>query len=113
MRLTKCRYNAMSHPMPFMKASNVVAPKKATKEVPDLEDAIEASDDEAAMAEPADDDDETDLKKDKLIKQPKPKAKRAPKKKAGEEDEDGEDGGSKATKGRGKGKAAAKGKAKK
>lgn len=97
-----------------MKASNVVAPKKATKDVPDLEDAIEASDDEAVAAEPADEDDEEiDLKKDKLIKQPKPKAKRATKKKAGEEDEGEDDGGSKATKGRGKGKAAAKGKAKK
>lgn len=97
-----------------MKASNVAAPKKATKEVPDLEDAIEASDDEAAVAEPADEDDsEIDLRKDKLIKQPKPKAKRATKKKAGEDDEDKEDGGGKATKGRGKGKAAAKGKAKK
>lgn len=107
-------YNAMSHPVPFMKASGVVAPKKATKEVPDLEDAIEASDDEAAVAEPADEDeDEIDLKKDKLIKQPKPKAKRTTKKKADDEGEGEEDGGGKAAKGRSKGKGAAKGKAKK
>lgn len=99
----------MSHPVPFMKASNVVAPKKATKEVPDLEDAIEASDDEAEVVEAADDDDdEIDLKKDKLIKQAKPKAKRLPKKKAGEEVEDKDEGGSKATKGRSKGKGKTK-----
>ncbi|CAN8103565.1 unnamed protein product [Discula destructiva] len=107
-------YNSMSHPVPFMKASNVVAPKKASRDVPDIEDAIEASEDEAEMAEPADeDDDEIDFKKDKLIKQPKPKAKRAPKKKAVDADDDEEDGGGKATKGKGKGKAAAKGRSKK
>ncbi|ROW06534.1 hypothetical protein VMCG_04371 [Cytospora schulzeri] len=110
----KLRYNSMSHSVPFMKASNVVAPKKAAKEVPDLEDAIEADDDEADVAEPVEDDDEEiDLKKDKLIKQPKAKPKRATKKKAADEDGDEDDGGGKATKGRGKGKAAAKGKGKK
>lgn len=98
----------MSHPVPFIKASNVLAPKKATKEVPDLEDAIEADDDEAVIAEPADDDDDdVDLKKDKLIKQPKPKAKRATKKAADD------NGAEPATKGLGKGKAGAKGRAKK
>lgn len=97
-----------------MKVSNVVAPKKAAKEVPDNEDAIEASDDEAAIAEPAEEDDsEIDLKKDKLIKQPKAKAKRAAKKNVVDEDEDDKDVGSKTTKGRGKGKTVAKGKAKK
>ncbi|KUI57685.1 Replication factor C subunit 1 [Cytospora mali] len=108
------KYNAMSHPVPFMKASSVTAPKKAAKEVPDLEDAIEADDDEADVAEPAgDDDEEIDLKKDKYIKQPKAKPKRATKKKAADEDDDEDDGDGKATKGRGKGKTAAKGKGKK
>ncbi len=36
-----CRYNSRSHPLPFMKASNVVAPAKTKKEAPDLEEAIE------------------------------------------------------------------------
>ncbi|KUI73730.1 Replication factor C subunit 1 [Cytospora mali] len=108
------KYNTMSHPVPFMKASSVTAPKKAAKDVPDLEDAIEADDDEADVAEPAgDDDEEIDLKKDKYIKQPKAKPKRATKKKAADEDDDEDDGDGKATKGRGKGKTAAKGKAKK
>lgn len=104
----------MSHPVPFIKASNVLAPKKATKEVPDIEDAIDADDDEAEVVEPAadDDDDEIDLKKDKYIKQPKAKAnpKRAAKKSA---NDDGDDGAGTAPKGRGKGKAGAKGKGKK
>lgn len=106
-----CRYNSMSHPVPFIKASNVLAPKKATKEVPDIEDAIDADDDEAEIAEPADDDDEVDLKKDKYIKQPKAKPKRVTKKPGNENDEDA--GAVIASKGRGKGKAGAKGKAKK
>lgn len=105
------RYNSMSHPVPFIKASNVLAPKKNSKEVPDIEDAIEADDDEGELVEPADDDDEIDLKKDKYIKQPKAKPKRATKKSAN--DNDDEDGAGTATKGRGKGRAVAKGKAKK
>lgn len=105
----------MAHPVPFMKASNVVVTdKKAAKEVPDLEDAIEADDDEAEVAEPVDDDEEADLKKDKYIKQPKAKANRATKKKAADEgEEEGDAGASKPAKGRGKGKAAAKSKGKK
>ncbi|KAF9877679.1 replication factor RFC1 C terminal domain-containing protein [Colletotrichum karsti] len=103
-------YNAMSHPIPFMKASNVLAPKKTAKEAPDLEEAIEEEDD-ADVVEPVEvDEDEIDLKKDKLIKQPKPKAKKATKK-AKEEDED-EDEDAKPKRGRPKGKTtAAKGKA--
>ncbi|KAJ0124961.1 replication factor c subunit 1 [Diaporthe amygdali] len=106
-------YNSMSHAVPFMKASNVTAPKKAAKDVPDIEDAIEAEDDGAEVAEPVDEDeDEIDLKKDKYIKQPKAKPKRAAKKKTADDDE-GDDGDAKPAKGRGKGKAATKGKAKK
>ncbi|ROW12974.1 hypothetical protein VPNG_04679 [Cytospora leucostoma] len=108
-------YNSKAHPIPFMKASNVTAPKQVAKEVPDIEDAIEADDNEADVAEPAaDDDEEVDLKKDKYIKQPKAKPKRATKKKAADDDDGEDDGGAKATKGRGKGKTtAAKGKGKK
>ena len=83
-------YNAMSHPMPFMKASQVMAPKKAGREKPDLEEAIEASDEELVVSDVGKDgeDDELDLKNDKYV--------RAPKKKAGTK------------KGTGKGKAKAK-----
>ena len=70
-------YNTMSHPIPFMKASNVTAPKAAAKDVPDLEEAIEEDDDAAVVADPAEAEDEDDLKKDKYIKQPKAKPKKA------------------------------------
>lgn len=71
-------YNQASHPMPFMKASAVVAPARVAREKPDLEEAVEASDDEAG-AEPdvnekaAGEEEELDLKKDKYIKAPKKK----------------------------------------
>ncbi|EFQ29956.1 replication factor RFC1 C terminal domain-containing protein [Colletotrichum graminicola] len=96
-------YNAMSHPIPFMKASNVMEPKKAAKQAPDLEEAIEEEDD-ADVIEPAEpvEDDQLDLKGDKYIKQPKPKAKRAPKKAKGDDDEG--DADSKPKKGKGRGK---------
>ncbi|KAI8719165.1 Replication factor C subunit 1 [Fusarium sp. LHS14.1] len=104
-------YNAMSHPVPFMKASNVVAPKAQPKEVPDLEEAVEDDDAEIAEAPEVDeDDDEIDFKKDKYIKQPK--AKKATKKatKAAADDDDGE----KPKRGRAKAKATGtKGKGKK
>ncbi|KAJ0356544.1 hypothetical protein COL154_001161 [Colletotrichum chrysophilum] len=106
-------YNAMSHPIPFMKSSNVMAPK-AAKVAPDLEEAIEEEDD-AAVAEPAEpaEEDELDLKGDKYIKQPKPKAKRATKKAKAEEDED-DDADAKPKRGRPKANTtAAKGKGKK
>ncbi|KAJ4271671.1 DNA replication factor C complex subunit Rfc1 [Fusarium torreyae] len=111
-------YNAMSHPIPFMKASNVVAPKAQPKEVPDLEEAVE--DDDAAEVveapEADEDDDEIDFKKDKYIK--KPKAKKATTKKASKaaaaaaaDEDDDED---KPKRGRAKPKAAGtKGKGKK
>jgi replication factor C subunit 1 len=92
----------MSHPVPFIKASNVLAPKKQTKEAPDLEEAIEEEDDGQAAEAPDVDEDETDLKKDKYIKQPKKKpAKKAAKAAADDDDE------------KPKGKAKAKGRAKK
>jgi replication factor C subunit 1 len=110
----------MSHPLPFMKASNVTVTKKAaSKDMPDLEEAIE-EDDDAAVDDPAEDveEDEGDITKDKYIKQPKKKA--APKKatkakskaKAADDDDDEDEP---PAKGKGKGKAPAKprGKAKK
>ena len=58
-----------------MKASQVLNPKKApAKERPDLEEALEESEDEAPDAvDPAADDEEgdVDLSKDKYVKQPK------------------------------------------
>jgi len=74
------RYNARTHPLPFMKASNVVAPAKVTKDAPDLEEAFEEEDEGEVVAEVKDDDEETDLKKDKYIKQPKAKKPAASKK---------------------------------
>ncbi|KAI1344058.1 replication factor RFC1 C terminal domain-containing protein [Xylariaceae sp. FL0016] len=84
-------YNAASHPIPFMKASNVLAPKKASKDKPDLEEAIE-DEDEAEAVEAAEviGDDDDDLTKDKYIKKPKAK-KAAAKKTAKEAGGDGED----------------------
>ncbi|KAL2832985.1 hypothetical protein BDW59DRAFT_169242 [Aspergillus cavernicola] len=69
-------YNQRSHPLPYMKASNVLAPKKAPKEKPDIEDAIDDSDGEEVLADDTkaeDESDEIDLKKDKLIRMPKKK----------------------------------------
>ena len=78
------RYNARSHPMPFMQAGGAAPTAKAApKEVPDLEEAIEESDDAEVLIDPGkeeDDDAEVDLSKDKYIKKPKKKA--APKKPA-------------------------------
>ncbi|KAJ9141837.1 Replication factor C subunit 1 [Pleurostoma richardsiae] len=102
-------YNAMSHPVPFMKASHVVAPKKPTKEMPDLEEAIEEEDDEILEpVEVEDDDDDLDLKKDKYIKLPKAKpVKKATKKAAKAAADDDADGDGTAAKGKAKGKTAA------
>ncbi|TVY69924.1 Replication factor C subunit 1 [Fusarium oxysporum f. sp. cubense] len=107
-------YNAMSHPVPFMKASNVVAPKAQPKEVPDLEEAVEDDDAEAVEAPEVDEeDDEIDFKKDKYIKKPKAKkvTKKATKAAADDEEEEDED---KPKRGRPKAKAtSAKAKGKK
>ncbi len=70
-------YNSQSHPVPFMKASSVVAPKAARKVQPDLEEAVDESEGEEVLAEgeaKEEDDEDLDLKKDKYIKAPKKKA---------------------------------------
>ncbi|KAK5019459.1 replication factor RFC1 C terminal domain-containing protein [Cryomyces antarcticus] len=121
-------YNSQSHPLPFMKASNVVAPKKQAKEKPDLEEAMDESDEGEVVEEVKDEEDEdTNLSKDKYIKQPKKKAaakKAAPQKSSGNgkkkaKDGDLEEGGDSEEdlkpkkKSAAKAKAPAKGKAKK
>lgn len=99
-----------------MKASNVVAPAKATKVAPDLEEAFEEEDDGEVIAEVKEDDDEVDFKKDKYIKQPKAKKttagkKASAKKKTAKDADDVEDleEDVKPKKGKGKAKANAKG----
>ncbi|TVY41592.1 Replication factor C subunit [Lachnellula subtilissima] len=121
-------YNARSHPLPFMKAGNIVAPAAKTKaEVPDLEEAFEEEDEGEVIADPdakeGEEDLEDSLKKDKYIKKPKAKkattAKKAPKKKAAKNDSDDDmiddesEEDVKPTKGKSKAKAATKGKGKK
>ncbi|KAJ9210303.1 hypothetical protein DTO166G4_8078 [Paecilomyces variotii] len=68
-------YNQRSHPIPFMKASSIVAPKNIPREKPDIEEAIDESDEgeEVLDAETKEDDEseELDLKKDKYVKVPK------------------------------------------
>ena len=68
-------YNQQSHPLPFMKANSIVAPKKSRGDKPDLEEAIDGSDNEDPVSdvgsENASDDEMLDLKKDKYVKQPK------------------------------------------
>ena len=69
-------YNQMAHPLPYMKASQVVAPKKKSKERPDLEEAIDESDSGVSSGEDEavlDDDEPLDLKKDKYVAAPKKK----------------------------------------
>ncbi|KAK6597854.1 replication factor RFC1 C terminal domain-containing protein [Botrytis cinerea] len=81
-------YNSRSHPVPFMKASNVFQPAKVAAVKPDLEEAFEEEDDGEVIAEPVDDDEEADLKKDKYIKQPKKKPAKKPAKKKAKSNED-------------------------
>jgi len=76
-----------------MKASNVIAPKGKSKEMPDLEEAIEEEDDAELIDAVEADDDELDLAKDKYIKQPKAKGQKATKKTAKVDDEEEEDTG--------------------
>ncbi|KAM0330544.1 hypothetical protein ACHAQA_003491 [Verticillium albo-atrum] len=108
-------YNQMSHPVPFMKASNLQAPMKKAKDAPDLEEAIEEEDE--GEPEPAElvDDDQLDLKNDKYVKAAKKKpakgAKAKTTKKAAKADDDDESD-AKPKKGRPKA-AAAKAKGKK
>ena len=75
-------YNSQSHPVPFMKASSVIAPKAAQKVQPDLEEAVDESEGEEVLpeGETKEDEEDVDIKKDKYIKEPKKKA--APKKAA-------------------------------
>ena len=70
------KYNASSHPLPFMKAGGALGPMKKQKEKPDLEEAIEESDEDdvAAEAVAGETDEELDLKKDKYVRAPKRKA---------------------------------------
>lgn len=70
-------YNQRSHPLPFIKSSNVLAPKKGPKVKPDIEDAIDESDEEEIVedAKEVDESEELDLKKDKYVKLPKAKGK--------------------------------------
>ncbi|KAK6439217.1 DNA replication factor C complex subunit Rfc1 [Oleoguttula sp. CCFEE 5521] len=111
-------YNAQSHPLPFLKASQIAAPlKPSAKDKPDLEEAIEASEDEALEeVEPKDDEDgDVDLSKDKYVKVPKKKKVTATKgkgksKKAADDDGEDEDEDEE-VKGKGKAKAKAKAKA--
>lgn len=101
-------YNQRSHPLPFMKASNVIAPKNVAKDKPDIEDVIEESDEEEVVEEAKDDDDELDLKKDKYVRAPKKKpATKGKKGKKAADDDFVDDSEEKPKKGR-KGKAKAK-----
>ncbi|KAF1345472.1 replication factor RFC1 C terminal domain-containing protein [Delphinella strobiligena] len=120
-------YNAQSHPLPFMKASNVQAPQKATRDKPDLEEAIQDDDDDDAEVvdpkeEGKDEEDDMDITKDKYVAKPKKKkaaAKPAAKgkskaKKATARDEDDEESEEDFKPKKGRGKAATtKAKAKK
>ena len=91
-------YNQRSHPLPFMKASDVIAPRSVPKEKPDIEDAIDESDAEEAVEDDVKgEDEELDLKKDKYVSVPKKpgaqkggagKGKRSKKASAGDEDEE-------------------------
>ena len=117
-------YNTQSHPLPYIKASQVVAPKKKGKERPDLEEALDESDsgadtgDDQAVLE---DEQPLDLKKDKYVKAPRKvsgkgsKSARTGKTKGkleeGDVDMDDESEGIKPSKG--KGKAGGRGKPKK
>lgn len=84
--------------MPYIKASNVVAPAKASKAKPDLEEAFDDSDvgeDAPAEKPEGDEEDELDVAKDRYIKQPKKKAptkkaqvKKAPTRKKGAQKEE-------------------------
>lgn len=107
-------YNAQSHPVPFMKASQVVAPKKKSKDRPDLEEALDEDDsgadtgDDTAVLE---DEQPLDLKKDKYVKAPKKKGAKPSKAKASTNDDVNENEKSedeKPSKGKGKGKGKGK-----
>ena len=114
-------YNQRSHPLPFMKASQIVAPKSLKKVKPDLEEALGESDENDAAfvgSDVGEEDEEEalDLKKDKFVKVPKAKKTAAPKgkkaKAASDDDDDAraeseEDIKPKKVRGAAKGKTAA------
>jgi replication factor C subunit 1 len=83
-------YNQQSHPLPFMKANN--SSKKLSKDKPDLEEAIDESDNSEELAANIGDEDEEELDlKDKYVKAPKGNRRHQPKqdrvKDASEDDE--------------------------
>jgi replication factor C subunit 1 len=92
-------YNSQSHPVPFMKASSVIAPKAPQRVQPDLEEAVDESEGEEVLPEgetKEDEEEDVDIKKDKYIKEPKKKAapksaaaksKKRAKKEVGDDDE--------------------------
>ena len=86
-----------------MKASSVAQPKKQAKEKPDLEEAIDESDDGEVVEEVKDEEEDVDLSKDKYVKQPKKKA--APKKGGKKKKDEGDDEDEEEVKPKGKGKA--------
>ena len=106
------KYNAMAHPLPFMKAGGAAAPAVKAKEKPDLEEAIEESDEDILVdpaTEEADGEEELDLKKDKYVQAPKKR--KAAAKKAGNKAEiqdDSDDKEPPAKKPKSRGKAAGK-----
>lgn len=71
------RYNLQAHPLPFMKSVTAVAPKKSTREKPDLEEAMEDSD-QAELSDDVKQEDDEDaaagLSKDKYLRQPRKRA---------------------------------------
>jgi replication factor C subunit 1 len=95
-----------------MKASQVFAPKRQTKERPDLEEALEESDDGEDIMEAAakkEESEENDISKDKYIRAPKKRPAKATatkgKKRAVDSDvEDSEPKKAKAAKGKGRAK---------
>ena len=91
-----------------MKASSVFAPKNSVKEKPDLEEAIEESDEGEPLADESKEEEDNDLSKDKYIKAPKKKAASKGKKRAADGDDDDQSSTKKAKASSSKGKGRAK-----
>ncbi|SCU93587.1 LAME_0F04324g1_1 [Lachancea meyersii CBS 8951] len=68
------KYNAMIHPVAIYKTGSTTAVGGGQKQTPDFEDVVDADDDVPPVEEGDETKDDTDFKKDKLIKQGKPKA---------------------------------------
>lgn len=120
-------YNQQNHPMPFVKASNVLGMTKggtSKKEKPDLEEAVDDSEVDEVLGPdveaPDDEAEELDLKKDKYVKVPKKKAATAAggakgkgkRKKDDEDDEESEEQPKKKKAAAGGGRGGRKGKGK-